>query len=631
MVNKNELIADQVLKNIGGKSNVTNAWHCVTRLRFNLQDKNLVNIDTIKQIKGVMGAQFAGDQFQVIIGNTVDDVFEAVEKKLGGAANRSDDQQTGVAKEGIISKLMDVISGIFTPILPALAGTGLIKGILALVDALGWLSDKSGLYQAIFMISDCVFYFLPFFVAVSAAKKFKTSEYLALCIAGIMLYPTMITGVANIAKGGPAFIKLFGLLAIPFISYTSSVIPIILATWFLAYVLKWVKKWIPSTLTMMFTPMVTLFIVVPVTLIVLGPLGTYAGNIVADGISWLFVHAGPLAGVVLGASFPLIVMTGMHYAFVPIVMNNFSVTGYDTTVMPINFVTNMAQAGSVFGVAVRTKNKATKQLAISAGISALLGVTEPAMYGINLKFKKPFYAALISGGIAGGISGFFVVKAFAMTGLTGLTALPAFISQTHPMNLIYLVLAIGLSFVLAFVLTIVFGISESIEESAEPVGKVQVNNEKAIEHSIYAPVKGEVELLANVNDPTFAQEIMGKGIAIVPESDEIVAPISGKIMILPDSKHAIGILGDDGTELLIHIGIDTVELKGQYFTPKIVVNEHVEVGQPIMSVDFEQIKKAGYDPTVMVIITNTTSFLDVLPMNETGIIFPKEQLLVGIK
>ncbi|MCZ2492063.1 beta-glucoside-specific PTS transporter subunit IIABC [Dellaglioa carnosa] len=627
-MSKNEVIADEVIKKVGGKKNVENAWHCVTRLRFNVNEKDEVKVDEIKKIKGVMGAQFSGDQFQVIIGNSVEDVFEEVDKKLGGTSIGSSKKKSDGPKEGIASKLMDIISGIFTPIIPALAGTGLIKGILALVITLGWVSEKSGLYQTIYMISDSVFYFLPFFIAVSAARKFKTSEYLALCVAGVMLYPTMTNGVAALATGGPTGINLFSILSVPYVSYTSSVIPIILATWFLTYIYNWVKKWMPSTITMMFTPMVTLFIVVPVTLIILGPLGTYAGNIVSVAISWLFVHTGPLAGMVLGATFPLIIMTGMHYAFAPIIINNFNVLGYDATIAPLNFVTNMAQAGSVFGVAVRSNNKATRQLAISSGLSALLGVTEPAMYGINLKFKKPFYAALIAGGISGGIVSFFVVKAFAMPGLTGLTALPVFISKTNPMNFVYLILGLVLSFILSFVLTIVFGFEE--EKDAEKIAEKATDSEK-IENSIYAPVKGEVKLLSSVSDPTFAQEIMGKGMAITPESNEIFAPISGEVMMIPDSKHAIGILGDDGTELLIHIGIDTVELKGKFFDPKVKVGDKIEMGQIMMMVDFDQIKNAGYDPTVMVIVTNTASFLDVLPMNESGIIFPKEQLLVGIK
>ncbi|WP_054749810.1 PTS transporter subunit EIIC [Lacticaseibacillus thailandensis] len=423
----NAAIAAGVIKNVGGKDNITNAWHCVTRLRFNLTDKDKVNMDAIKGIKGVMGAQFSGEQFQVIIGNTVSDVFDEVQAQLGGTGSGSE----STAKEGIVSKLMDVISGIFTPILPALAGTGLIKGVLALLVAFGWMNTKGSWYQVLYMISDSVFYFLPFFVAVTAARKFKTSEFFGLSVAGVLLYPTMVNAYNAVSAGSHvAAIKLFGLLNVPYVNYTSSVIPIILAIWFMSYIHRWVKGWMPGAVTMMFTPMVTLVITVPFTLVVFGPLGNYVGTFLSAIFVWLFAHMSGVAGLILGATLPIIIMTGMHYAFVPVVMSNFKTLGYDRTLLPINFITNMAQAGSVFAVAVRTKNAETRQLGISTGISALLGITEPAMYGINLKKKKPFYASLAAGGIAGAIVSVLGVKGYVMPGLTGLTALPAFIKPT---------------------------------------------------------------------------------------------------------------------------------------------------------------------------------------------------------
>lgn len=625
----NAKIAANVIKNIGGKANVTNAWHCVTRLRFNLADKDQVQLDTIKQIPGVMGAQFSGDQFQVIIGNTVSDVFDEVQAQLGGTGNAT--SAPSDKKEGIVSKLMDVISGIFTPILPALAGTGLIKGVLALVLTMGWMSAKGSWYQVLYMISDSVFYFLPFFVAVTAARKFKTSEFLGLSLAGVLLYPTMVNAYNTVSAGGKvAAIKLWGLFTVPYVNYTSSVIPIILGIWLLSYVAKWVKKWMPSAITMMFTPMVTLVIVAPLTLVVLGPLGNYIGSGLSVVFTWLFSHTGAFAGLVLGATLPLIIMTGMHYAFVPIVMSNLQNLGYDIILLPINFVTNMAEAGSAFAVALRTKNQNTRQLGISSGISALLGITEPAMYGINIKKKKPFYAALIAGGIAGGVVTFFGVKGFAMPGLTGLTALPVFINAKSAMNVVWMAVGIVLSFAIAFILTLVLGFEDD-EEAAAPTVEAKPIATGKDGISILAPVEGDVEALNKVNDPTFAQGIMGKGMAIVPKNGHVVAPLSGKITVLPDSKHAIGLTGDDSTEVLIHIGIDTVELKGQGFTPKVAVGDHVNAGDELLDFDLAAIKAAGYDPTVMVIVTNSADFADVLPMNESGMIFANEQLLMGIR
>lgn len=627
----NKVIAADVIKNIGGSSNVTNYWHCVTRLRFNLADKKKVDMDAIKSIKGVMGAQFSGEQFQVIIGNTVSDVFDEVQSQLGGTGAGAE----SVEKEGIISKLMDIISGIFTPILPALAGTGLIKGVLALFIAFGWMTTKGSWYQVLYMISDSVFYFLPFFVAITAARKFHTSEFFGLSVAGVLLYPTMVNAYNSVSAGGHvAAIKLFGLLNVPYVNYTSSVIPIILAIWFMSYIHRWVKGWMPDAVTMMFTPMVTLVITIPFTLVVFGPLGNYVGTFLSAIFVWLFAHMSGVAGLILGATLPIIIMTGMHYAFVPVVMSNFKTLGYDRTLLPINFVTNMAQAGAVFAVAVRTKNAETRQLGISTGISALLGITEPAMYGINLKKKKPFYASLAAGGIAGAIVSVLGVKGYVMPGLTGLTAIPAFIKSGNMTNLYIILGGILLSFVLSFIFTLILGFDDDVEkvkDSKSSYRSTVMSSADTAGVPILAPVKGDVEVLSKVNDPTFAQEIMGKGMAIVPTEGEVVSPIDGAVTVLPDTKHAIGIKGNDGTELLVHIGIDTVELGGQYFTSHVSVGDHVNAGDAVVSFDLNAIKKAGYDPTVMVIVTNSDEFKDVLPMNEDGVIFPQEQLLMGIR
>lgn len=622
----NAKIAASVIEHIGGKENVTNAWHCVTRLRFNLADKSKADIETIKQIKGVMGAQFSGEQFQVIIGNTVADVFDEVQAQLGGTGS-GDAGDTGT-KEGVVSKLMDVISGIFTPILPALAGTGLIKGVLALLVALGWMTTTGSWYQVLYMISDSVFYFLPFFVGVTAARKFKTSEFFGLSVAGVLLYPTMVNAYNTTAAGGHvAAIKLFGMLTVPYVSYTSSVIPIILAVWFMSYIHRWVKGWMPAAITMMFTPMVTLVITVPCTLVVFGPLGNYVGTFLSLVFVWLFSHMSGIAGLILGATLPIIIMTGMHYAFVPVVMGNLKTLGFDRTIIPINFITNMAQAGAVFAVALRTKNNETRQLSVSSGISALLGISEPAMYGINIKKKKPFYAALAAGGISGGIVSFFGVKGYVMPGLTGLTALPAFIKADNMANLYIIIGGVILSFVLSFIFTLVLGFEDDpADKSATKAIKATTGGT-----AILAPVKGEVEALSEVKDPTFAQGIMGKGMAIIPTDGEVMAPIAGTVTVLPDTKHAIGIKGDDGTELLVHIGIDTVELGGQGFETKVNVNDHVNAGDPVITFDIAAIQKAGYDPTVVTIVTNSNEFKEVLPMNETGAIFPAEQLLMGIR
>lgn len=630
-MSSNKEIAQKVLELTGGKENVNNVWHCVTRLRFNLNDKDQVKLDEIKDVEGVMGAQFSGDQFQVIVGNRVSDVYEELEKELGGASSNEPTEANN--NEGIVSKLMDVVSGIFSPILPALAGTGLLKGFLALFVAVGLMSDTSDSYQILFLISDIVFYFLPFLLAVSAAKKFKTSEFLALTVAGGLMYPTIL----NAAGTDAAPLSLFGVIDLPNINYSSSVVPIILGVWLLSYIDRWVRSWMPNVISMMFSPLVSLVITIPITLVVLGPLGTYIGNALSGGVNWLFMNTGPFAGLILGGTMSLIIMTGMHYAFLPLVVDNLARLGFDTTIIPVMFMANMGQSGSAFAVAVKSKDKNMKQLALSSGISALFGVTEPAMYGVNLKLKKPFYAAMAGGGLAGAFVVFMSVRAYG-TGVPGLPMIPVFIDSQDAWNVIYLLIGIVIAFATAFIATFVLGFEETItapvkaaavenkpEEKAAAV--VENNNENKKPSDIFATVTGQIIPLKDVPDETFSGEIMGKGIAVKPTSNQFVAPVAGEITVFPSSHHAIGIKADSGEEVLIHIGIDTVELKGKHFSPKMAVGDRVEVGDLLVVADVAAIEEAGYNTATMVIITNTFDYLDVVPINNEGEIFEKEQLL----
>lgn len=618
--------AKEVVKLTGGKGNITNAWHCVTRLRFNLKDKNIPDLEKIKKVPGVMGAQFSGDQFQVIIGNTVVDVFEEVEELLGGTGTG---EASSNEKEGIISKLMDGISGVFTPIIPALAGTGLLKGFLALAVLTGILDTTSGLYQILNNLSDSVFYFMPFFLAVSSARKFKTSEYLALAVAGTMMYPTFLD-IAKTAFMDPSVVNMtiFEVIPIPYVNYSNSVIPIIFSVILLKHVHKWVRSWMPKSLSLMFTPMITLVIVIPVALTVLGPIGSYAGEYVGKGMTWLFDTIGPLGGVVLGATFPLLVMTGMHYSLVPIALSNRAVLGYENMVGPVNGCTNIAQAGAAFGVAVRTKNKEMRQVAISSGISALLGITEPAMYGVNVKLKRPFYYSLAGGAIAAGAAIFFNCRSFGGGGMPGLMSLPAYVHVEDSMNVVWMAVCLAIAFFSTFILTITLGFQEDAAEEviAEAAEKKAIKN--GTKHRVFAPISGKLQLLSSVDDNTFASELVGKGIAIQPDNGEVVAPISGVVSVLPDTQHAIGIVGDDGVEILVHIGIDTVKLNGKHFDFKVNKGDHIEKGQLLGTFDFEGITAAGLDPITMVVVTNSSDFVEIMNANDEGIIFKEEELLI---
>lgn len=606
---------------IGGKQNVTNTWHCVTRLRFNLVDTNKVKIDEIKKTKGVMGAQFSGEQFQIIIGNEVSNVFDEVEDQLGTLSGETPSKE----KSSLISTFMDTISGIFTPAMPALIGSGLLKGFLALVTTFGLMSIESTGYQVLNMIGDCAFYFMPFILAVSSARKFKTNEYLALCISGVLLYPTMVNGFnAQVAGEAVQALKLFGVLPIPYLNYSSSVIPIILATYLLKHVYQIVKKYMPAPISTMFTPMVTLLFVIPITLIVLGPIGTYIGGFLGQGISWLFKHAGFVAGGVIGATYPLLVMTGMHWAITPIMVNTFATLGYDNTMMPALLAATFAMAGATFGVFFKTKNEEMKQISLSSGISAILGITEPAMYGVTLKLKKPFYAAMVGGGASGVLFNLFDLKSFGMS-MPGLIAIAGYADSKNSLNLIIAIAGSLLAFILAFVVTFILGFKEDEETTATTK---TIDQGKQI--ALNASVAGNIVPVESLTDPTFSEQIMGYTVAINPTSSTITAPIAGEVVMIADTKHAIGLKGDDGLEVLVHLGIDTVELKGDGFTPYVSIGDHVSMGEKLMDMDIKAITEAGYDPVVLTIVTNSDDYLKILPVHEEDKVNETTQISVAI-
>lgn len=621
MATNYEELAKGVVENIGGKENVINAWNCVTRLRFNLKDKDKVNIEVVKKIPGVMGAQFSGDQFQVIIGNKVGDAFEEVEKIVGGSGAGGQSTE----KQGIVSLIMDTLSGIFTPMLPALAGVGLLKGFVSLAIVLGWLSDKSDTYAILNAMGDSVFFFLPFFLAVSTARKLKTNEYLALAVAGTMMYPTILDAARGLTDKTSFD---FFMIKIPAINYSSSVIPMIFAVILLKYVYKFFKKYVPEAITFMFTPLLTLIVTIPITLWVLAPLGTNVGLKIADFFTWLYSVAGPLAGALLAGLMPLIIMTGMHYAFSPIVMQNIATFGYDNMVHPAMLISNAAQGGAAFAVGLRTKNSAFKQLAFSAGLSAVFGITEPAMYGINMRVKKPFYIAMGSSAILGGIATFFSLKAFGLAGIIGLFSIPVFIDSKASSSIIIAVLCYAAAVILPFVLTLIVGFDDVEEDSVETTTTSIDNGEDCV---VVSPAEGEIIPLSSVSDQVFSTGVMGKGVAVDPTVGEVISPIAGEVMVMPESKHAIGIKAETGEEILIHIGIDTVSLNGKYFDSKIKVGDKIEVGDKLVTFDIDKIKESGFETVTMIIVTNTNDYADVVETKTDGNIEFGDELLLVLK
>lgn len=628
---ENKELAGKIVKLIGGTENISQSWHCITRLRFNLNDESQVKVDELKTLDGVLGAQFQSGQFQVIIGAKVAEVYEEIDHLAGHSSNNSAPVKN-TSKMNPIEVVFDVISGIFTPILPAIVGSGLIKGIMALFVSLGWLTETSSTYQVLQIFSNAVFYFLPFLIAYSAAKKFKTRESLALALAGILLYPTMIEGAAK----GADPLSFLG-LSIPLNNYTSSVLPIILGVLLLSFVDKWITKAIPKSLSIVFTPVLSLMITAPLTLAFIAPIGNVSGQYLEIFFTSLFNFAGPIAGLLMGGLMPLIVLTGMHYAFFPSTLASFEKVGYDIMLLPMNFIANMAQAGAVLGVIIRTKRVETRSLALSTLLPSFFGITEPAIYGVTLRLKKPFYSSLIGGAVGGCFYGLFSVKTTAFS-IPGITSLPTYIMKGTN-NFQLALIGIALSFIVSLLITILLGFQESVtaanEQAAEKPNHTESTENQQMSkqtnpYEVQSPMSGKVIPLSEVNDSVFSSEMMGKGVAILPDKGVVQAPFSGKVVTVTPTKHAIGLVSDDGIELLIHVGIDTVSLNGQFFDVLVKEGDKIKTGDHLLSFDIEGIQSNHLDVVTPIIVTNSTQYLDVIHTGDAHVTAGQNKLLMLI-
>ncbi|UYU33076.1 beta-glucoside-specific PTS transporter subunit IIABC [Siccibacter colletis] len=601
--------AQQIITRIGGAENIVSLFHCITRLRFELRDMSLADRAALDNTDGVMGVNISGDQYQLIIGNEVAPLCDAILDQLPhlreAAPAPADDAPR--KRRNPVSVVLEGLSGIFSPIIPAIAGAGILKGVLSLLVALNWLDVSNQSYQILAAISDGVFFFMPLVLAFSAGHKFGANPYVAVAMAAALFHPNLTT---LFAAGDP--IAFFGLPVAP-VSYASSVIPILLAVWLLSYVERAVDRVMPGALKTMFVPLLSLVIVTPVTLITIGPLGIWLGNALSGGILWLVANMGILAGVLVGGTLSLMIITGMHYVLVPVMINNISRLGYDPFKI-LFYVANLGQAGAAFGVFLRSRNKKTRTLALSTSFSASLGITEPAMYGINIRFKRPFACALAGGACGGAFAMAMGVKTYAFA-LSGLSGIPALVGPTF----LWALASLGISFTVAALLTVVVG----FEEEAQPDTAAQQAGAPlplaARDEQIFAPVSGQLLPLDRLSDPVFADEIFGKGIAIVPDSGELRSPVNGRVESVFDTRHALTLRSDSGAEVLIHIGIDTVKLGGAGFTSYIREGEFVEVGQPLIGFDLEALRAQHIDPSVIVIVTNSDEYGDITPVKQGGI------------
>ena len=608
-------LAVKIVENVGGKENVAGLIHCITRLRFTLKDESAAKDQVLRDMDGVVTVMKSGGQYQVVIGNHVPEVYEDVMEVLGwkDAEGSEKPVQQEKKKGKLLDQAIDVVSGIFQPILGIMAACGMLKGFNTLFVTLGLYTAECGGYQIINAAGDALFTFLPLFLGYTAAKKFQLKPMLGLAVGAAMCYPGI--QLSALSEAGepllyllegtmfqsPVYIDFFG---IPIISvdYTGTVIPVILAVWFASRCEKLFNRIVPDLVKFFFVPMLTLLVTLPVAFLFLGPVATFGSTLISEVTLGIRSFSPMLAGAVVGLTWQILVIFGMHWGFIPVYINNVMTLGYDNVMMPF-FACTFATSAVVLAIYCKTKDKKLKEMAIPNFISGIFGVTEPAIYGILLPLKKPFIISCIAGGIGGAFYGHFNFRKFAMGGM-GIFELPNMMNPDGTMdNMIIALTGIGISMIAGFLLTMMF--YKDKEETAEDS---KTDTEDIV---IASPLKGTVIRLEEVEDAAFSSGALGKGAAILPEEGVLYAPADGMITAMFPTGHAIGMISNSGAEILMHIGMDTVQLEGRGFKPLIQPGDKVKKGQKLLEFDMDLIKEAGYSLTTPVLITNSGQFAQV--------------------
>ena len=608
-------MGSEILEKVGGKANVSSVVHCATRLRFTLKDESLAKTEEIKKIKGVLSVVNGGGQYQIVIGPDVPQVYQEV-ISIGGfeaSAQIDDPEAEKQDNRSRLSKILEGIASIFQPIIPAITGAGLLKAIMALLSIFGVLKSGTQTYIILNAMADAAFYFLPILLANSAAKKFKCNQGTAMALAGLLIYPAFIT-----LLGGEEAVKFFDFLPVTKATYTSSVIPIILGVWFMSIVEHFVQKHCPRAIKFFAVPLCSLFIGGTVTIVVLGPLGAWVSNLINVFFKWLNGAAPWIVPTLVGIVNPLLVMTGTHYGLIPIGTQNLASAKWDTVVGPGMLASNVAQGSAGLAVALRSKNADTKQQAGTAGLTGILGITEPVLYGTNLRLTFPLYAAMIGGGVGGLFLGITRVARFA-AGSPGLLVLPVYIPTDEVKGLGYtmsnfwcaiigVLIAMVVSFIACYIL---YGVwkkkgkldpSELGEEEAPAAAeKISAPVEKT--EGIVAMADGTFIGPEMMKDEMFATEAMGQTVAIEPDNGLICSPADGVLEMVFETGHAFGLRMDDGTGLLVHIGVDTVNLNGKGFKVLKKQGDRVYAGEPVVQADLQVIRDAGLSTQTFLVIT----------------------------
>lgn len=596
------ITARELVKELGGDSNITNVTHCATRLRFILKDESIVDSAKVTKIPGVITTVQAGGQYQVVIGNHVKDAFDFVMELI-----TVDETQANASanKAGVFSRIIDIISSIFAPFLYTLAACGILQGILGIFVALNAIDTTGGTYQILNFVSWTAFTFLPVLISITASKKFGVNTYVAVVIACALVCPDYINMVS---AGEPVY---FLGMRVQLLSYTSSVIPIILAIWIASYVQKFFDKHLPIVVRNLFSPMFTIAIMVPLTLLAFGPIGNTVGGAIGGAYNYLYGLSPIVAGIIVGGLWEVLVIFGVHWGITPVTVGNYASLGYDTfTGLQASAV--FAQAGAALGVFLKTKDKDMKGVSLSAAVTGLFGITEPAIYGVNLRLKKPMICGCVAGAVAGAVAGGFNAVSWGYN-MPGIATIPAYFQAGHTTQFLGFLLSIVIAFVLGIILTWIVGFEDGTKEEAAPVKEQETKEEvKAVETTTEAaadgftlacPVKGKVIPVTEVKDEVFASQGMGDGVGIIPEDGNVYAPFDGTVEAVFPTGHAVG-LSANGVEVLIHIGVNTVELNGEGFEAKVEQGAAVKKGDLLVSFDKKFIEEKGYDSTVIFIVTD---------------------------
>ena len=601
-----EKLAVDIIDAVGGKNNIIKASRCATRLRLVLKETTNEAKENVSNLTGVITVVESGGQFQVVIGTHVGKVFDKVASELNLDSNAIED----APKASVLNRIIATMSAVFAPFIYILAAAGILQGCLILVNMANPSFSSTGTYEVLSFMSWAPFTFLPIFIAITASKHFKCNTFIAVACCAALVSPTWAEIASRVASGEN--IRFLG-ISLAETTYTSSVLPPLFLIWILSYVEKFVDKILPDVVKALFTPFICMIVMVPLTILAIGPLSDSLATGIANGYNALYNFAPAVAAAVIGGLWQIVVIFGVHWGVTPMCLANYDLYGMDTF-QAFQTMAVIAQAGAVLGVFIKARNKKTKNMALSAGITGIFGITEPAIYGVNLRFKKPFICGCIAGAIGAVVGSFFNIAYYAYAGLPGLLTVVNAITPNNSKSIIGMLIGAAISFFGAIILVQVIGFGEKETEEKNENNDVNVNEGQPILNmgikEIKSPISGKVIELEKVNDPVFSSGAMGKGVAIEPIDNKVYAPFDGVIEFIADTKHAIGLLSDDGVEVLIHVGMDTVKMNGKGFDVKTKVNSKVKAGDLLLEFDKSVIEKEGYSLITPIVITNADNYED---------------------